>query len=160
MCARLLVCLCARACTACVNERCVRRVAVRALASHRGDLRYQKLGLRRALRSRARGCGRCHRPGSRASAAGVTWTRRTDKAQWAGRYAHTSVVDAAGALYVIGGQSLDGAGPSRFQDVWASTDGGARPDYVEGVVGGVLEGYYRGTGWVLKGVLRGYLGGT
>jgi hypothetical protein len=70
------------------------------------------------------------------------------------------VVDAAGALYVIGGQSLDGAGPSRFQDVWASTDGGARPDYVEGVVGGVLEGYYRGTGWVLKGVLRGYLGGT
>jgi hypothetical protein len=31
------------------------------------------------------------------------------------------VIDAAGAIYVIGGN--DGGGS--FQDVWASTDGGA-----------------------------------
>ncbi len=32
------------------------------------------------------------------------------------------MVDAAGAIYVIGGS---GSGYSTFQDVWASTDGGA-----------------------------------
>ncbi len=56
------------------------------------------------------------------SAAGVTWTSRTLAAQWAGRYAHTSVIDAAGAIYVIGGRD----GGTYFQDVWVSTDGGAR----------------------------------
>jgi hypothetical protein len=40
------------------------------------------------------------------------------------------VIDAAGAIYVIGGY-LD-VGVTIFQDVWASTDGGARPDYVGG----------------------------
>ncbi len=54
------------------------------------------------------------------------------------------MVDAAGAIYVIGG----GAFGAWFQDVWASTDKGARPDAVEGVVGGVLEG---GTPGVLRG---------
>ena len=38
-------------------------------------------------------------------------------APWAARRYHTSVVDAAGAIYVIGGL---------YNDVWASTDGGAR----------------------------------
>ncbi len=37
------------------------------------------------------------------------------------RYLHTSVIDAAGAIYVIGG-----GGGTFLHDVWASTDGGAR----------------------------------
>jgi hypothetical protein len=67
-------------------------------------------------------------------------------APWAARYEHTSVVDAAGAIYVIGGRSYNGA---FLQDVWASTDGGARPDSGVGMVGG----YYRGVlqGAVLQG---------
>jgi hypothetical protein len=72
-----------------------------------------------------RGCGRCHRRGSRVGLAGVTWTCRTANAPWAARTQHTSVVDAAGAIYVIGGY-----GYNVFQDVWVSTDGGARPDSV------------------------------
>jgi hypothetical protein len=86
---------------------------------------------------------RCHRPGSRASAAGVTWTCRTANAPWAARCGHTSVVDAAGAIYVIGGNNCNGG---LFNDVWASTDGGARPDSIQGVVGG----YSRGA-WGTKG---------
>jgi hypothetical protein len=58
------------------------------------------------------------------SAAGVTWTCRTASAPWAARDGHTSVVDAAGAIYVIGGST--GYGGTNFQDVWVSTDGGAR----------------------------------
>ncbi len=88
---------------------------------------------------------RCHRPGSHALAAGVTWTSRTLKAEWAARYSvrwrHTSVVDAAGAIYVIGG---DGG----FNDVWASTDGGAWPDSFQG---------WRGRG-VDQGGTQGYSG--
>ncbi len=42
------------------------------------------------------------------------------------------MIDAAGAIYVIGGEGYDGTSAgSRFQDVWASTDG-ARPDLVGG----------------------------
>jgi hypothetical protein len=52
--------------------------------------------------------------------AGATWTSRTTSAPWAARSSHTSVIDAAGAIYVLGGQ-----GSTRYQDVWASTDGGA-----------------------------------
>ncbi len=84
-------------------------------------------------RPRARGWAWCHRPGSRSSAAGVTWTSRTTSAPWAARLWHTSVIDAAGAIYVIGG--YDGG----LQDVWASTDGGAPPDSVKGVGGGLLK---------------------
>jgi hypothetical protein len=54
-------------------------------------------------------------------AAGVTWTSRTPSASWAARYGHTSVIDAAGAIYVIGGNS----GTTYYKDVWVSTDGGA-----------------------------------
>ncbi len=42
------------------------------------------------------------------------------------------MVDAAGAIYVIGGY-----GGTFFADVWVSTDGGARA----GLRRGVLEGY-------------------
>jgi hypothetical protein len=51
------------------------------------------------------------------------------------------VVDAAGAIYVIGG-----GGNTLFADVWASTDGGARAGLGPR---GYSMGYYRG-----------YLGGT
>ena len=52
----------------------------------------------------------------------MTWTCRTANAPWAARWYHTTVIDAAGAIYVIGGGGQFG----RFlQDVWASTDGGA-----------------------------------
>ncbi len=91
-----------------------------------------------------------------ASAAGRTFTSRTLKAGWAGRYGHTSVVDAFGAIYVLGS-----GGDTYFRDVWASTDGGARPDSVNDVVG-VLEGYsggtqgqYRGTEEYSRGVPQG-----
>jgi hypothetical protein len=87
---------------------------------------------------RARRCVRCHLASLRASAAGVTWTSRTANAEWAARVGHTSVIDALGAIYVIGGY-----GDTGYQDVWASTDGGARRDYVTGR-SGVLVGYSRG----------------
>ncbi len=79
---------------------------------------------------------------------------------------HTSVIDTAGAIYVIGGYD----GTIYFNGVWASTDGGARPVSVGGRSGGTLGGYYGGTkgySWVLKrycsgysGVLQGVLVGT
>ena len=55
----------------------------------------------------------------------MTWTSRTASAPWAARLAHTSVVDAAGAIYVIGGYSDLGTFGILFHDVWVSTDGGA-----------------------------------
>jgi hypothetical protein len=55
------------------------------------------------------------------------------------------VVDAAGAIYVIGGFS----GITYYNDVWACTDGGAGPESVGGgrvgELGGYYGGYYRGT---------------
>ncbi len=53
-------------------------------------------------------------------AAGVSWASRTPSAPWAARGFHTSVIDAAGAIYVIGG-----LGSTYYHDVWVSTDGGA-----------------------------------
>ncbi len=79
--------------------------------------------------------------------AGITFTNRTLKAEWAEREGLTSVVDAAGAIYVIGGSG--DTDYAFFQDVWASTDGGARPDSV--------QGRSAGTGWystVVKECLR------
>ncbi len=88
--------------------------------------------------------------------AGATWTSRTTSAPWAARDAHTSVIDAAGAIYVIGGYS----GGGTYRDVWASTDGGADRTRA-GWLGGrerVLKGttgVRRCTIGVLR-VLRGY----
>ncbi len=53
------------------------------------------------------------------------------------------MIDAAGAIYVIGGK---GGGTTYFNDVWASTDGGA------GRTRRVVGGY-----WDAKGA-RGVLG--
>jgi hypothetical protein len=90
---------------------------------------------------------RLHAPVSRAVAAGITWTSRTANAQWAARYSHTTVIDAAGAIYVIGGYAWNYV-DTFYQDVWASTNGGERPDAVEGFPGGttgVLRGTRRGS---------------
>ncbi len=84
------------------------------------------------------------------SAAGVTWTSRTASAGWAARAYHTSVVDAAGAIFVIGGGGFTGYGGTFFQDVWASTDGGAQARLGQ-------RGRSVGTRGVLRGT-RGYLG--
>ncbi len=100
----------------CVANVCVRRGSVRALSPHGGDRRYLRLDPQRAG----------HRPMSRALAAGVTWTCQTSNAKWVSRVQHTSVIDAAGAIYVIGGGGVLVNGISgTFHDVWASTDGGA-----------------------------------
>ncbi len=65
----------------------------------------------------------------------MTWTSRTTSAPWAGRFDHTSVIDGAGAIYVIGG--LGNGGVSK--EVWVSTNAGARPDS-RGVLGGFSMG--------------------
>ncbi len=71
------------------------------------------------------------------------------------------MIDAAGAIYVLGGYSFSGtSGTTLYNDVWVSTDGGAPPDSGKGGGRGVLKGdsrrgtrgYLRGT----SGVLRGY----
>ncbi len=41
-------------------------------------------------------------------------------APWAARESHASVVDAAGAIYVLGGE-----GKTVYHDVWVSTGKGA-----------------------------------
>jgi hypothetical protein len=73
-------------------------------------------------------CLRLVRPaGCRArSAAGVTWITRTANAPWAARLRHTSMIDAASVIYVIGGLGGTTSG-TVLNDVWASTDGGADP---------------------------------
>jgi hypothetical protein len=53
------------------------------------------------------------------------------------------VIDAAGAIYVIGGV---GSGSTYFNDVWGSTDGGGTG------LGGVGIGFVKG----YSGVSRGY----
>jgi hypothetical protein len=52
------------------------------------------------------------------------------------------VVDADSAIYVIGGSGWDGnSDPVDLQDVWASTDGGARQARSRGVGGGYSRVY-------------------
>jgi hypothetical protein len=59
---------------------------------------------------------------SRVVAAGATWRLVIASAPWAARLGHTSVIDAAGAIYVIGG--VNDRDRTDFKDVWVSTDGG------------------------------------
>ncbi len=68
------------------------------------------------------------------------------------------MVDAAGAIYVIGGYDNAGTGLIYYHDVWVSSDGGARLDSVRGWSGGfkgVLKGYSV-VPWGTTGVLQGY----
>ncbi len=81
-------------------------------------------------------------------AAGVTWTRVSASAPWAARRGHTSVIDAAGAIYVLGGRS--GGFSTYYNDVWKSIDGGAHRTRAGAVE--VLPGVLGGT----RGVLAGY----
>jgi hypothetical protein len=113
-----------------VANVCVRRGAVCGLSWRGGDVRQLLLGPTSAF------------------AVGVTWTSRTMTAPWAARHSHTSVVDAAGAIYVIGGIDIY-SGDTDFNDVWLSTHGGARPDVESGRV--MPQG-------VMQGVLGRYLG--
>ncbi len=58
-------------------------------------------------------------------------------APWAVRRSHTSVIDAAGAIYVLGG--TDDVTPYvYFNDVWVSPDKGADPTWAG--TRGALEG--------------------
>ena len=50
--------------------------------------------------------------------------RVTEHAPWAAREGHTSVIDATGAIYVLGGMGSRAAGFKDLNDVWRSTDGG------------------------------------
>ncbi len=53
-------------------------------------------------------------------AAGLAWTAVTGEAPWAARYLLTSVIDAAGNIFVLGG----GDDSNYFNDVWQSTNQG------------------------------------
>jgi hypothetical protein len=127
---------CACVCV-CGTTVCVRLGAEWALRDH-AVLIARPAAARAWLRSGATGRGVAR------LVAGRTFSNRTLKAEWAARYGHTSVIDAvSGAIYVIGGSG----GSTFLQDVWASTDGGARPDSVGG----------SGVHWVgTTGVLQGY----
>ncbi len=131
---------------------CARRVAVRALSWHGSDLRHLSIG---AGQPRVRVCVGAIRPVAYV-AAGVSWTLLIASAPWAGRACHTTVIDAAGAIYVIGGASDSNHNITWYHDVWVSTDGGGHRTRA-GVVGGVSPGgYYWGTRWYGTGVLQGY----
>ncbi len=65
------------------------------------------------------------------------------------------MIDAAGAIYVLGGVGNDG-----YKDVWVSTNGGARAGLRRG---GGRRVHWAGTQGVLrgtKGELRGTIAGT
>ncbi len=147
LCERMFVCLCAsielhlRARVCCERVRAPRGCMRPATAWRRLAVIIARPAPRVGGRARVVAV-RCHRPGSRALAAGVTWTCRTASAEWAARWFHTSVVDAAGAIYVIGGNY----GNTNFHDVWASTDGGARAGL--GREGNGQGGTRGGTRWV------------
>jgi hypothetical protein len=82
---------------------------------------------------------------SASAATGITWTSRTTGAPWAARSDHTSVIDAFGAIYVIGGIGRDYPDYTYYRDVWASTD--EVPNRTRskrdcrGVIEGVVKGY-------------------
>ncbi len=59
------------------------------------------------------------------------------------------MIDAAGAIYVIGG--YNGGFADYYEDVWVSTDGGAQPDSVGGVGRGMHQGDVVGITRVLQG---------
>jgi hypothetical protein len=54
-------------------------------------------------------------------AAGATWGRVTNYVLWEARSGHTTVIDAAGIMYLMGGFN----GTSFFNDMWISTNKGA-----------------------------------
>ena len=66
--------------------------------------------------------------GSPTLPAGASWQYvvNSGNASWDARSRHTSVIDAAGTIYVIGGYSGYARGSeTNYNDVWKSSDGGA-----------------------------------
>ena len=53
-------------------------------------------------------------------AAGATWAVMNEAAAWGRRFDHTTVIDATGAIYVLGGRGNF----KYFNDVWRGTAGG------------------------------------
>ena len=66
------------------------------------------------------------------------------------------MVDATGAIYVIGGEGVGSYTLTNYQDVWASTDGGARAGLV--LRRGMVGVYYQGVLLWYSGVLGGSIG--
>ncbi len=162
---RVCVCLCVSVCgCACVAAsmvvlRLTVRVCVGAVVARRGRAVLIARPAAPACACALLRFGAIGRVDARL-AAGVTWTSRTTSAPWAARYAHTSVIDAAGTIYVIGGRGGVGI---YYNDVWASMDGGVRPDSVGGGWSwGTPRGYYRGTQGYdrVLGGSKGFLGDT
>jgi hypothetical protein len=60
-------------------------------------------------------------------AAGATWGRVTNYALWEARAGHTTVIDAAGIMYLMGGLNdfNDKSFAAFFNDMWISTNKGA-----------------------------------
>ncbi len=54
----------------------------------------------------------------RPRAAGATWTCLLAHAPWAARAFHTTVIDAAGNIYLMGGGSGAANNPTIYNDVW------------------------------------------
>jgi hypothetical protein len=61
---------------------------------------------------------------------------------------HTTVIDAAGAMYLIGGSN---GGATLYNDVWSSADKGANRTQ-----GGYYRGYSKGNLKGTEGVRTGY----
>ena len=75
-------------------------------------------------------------------ATGVTWSLVTSNAPWAARCMHTTVIDAAGTMYLIGGQSYTGY----LNDVWSSANKG-----VNRTQRGTQGSTHKGTLVILRG---------
>ena len=71
-------------------------------------------------------------------AAGATWNCLTPNAPWAIRRGHSTVIDAGGNIYLMGGYTGNGGEGTNVNDVWVSTDKGAdrtRAGYLKGTKG-------------------------
>ncbi len=88
-----------------------------------------------------------HRPVAARLAAGITWTNPTPSAPWGSRVEHTSVIDAAGAIYVLGGYSYMNRTETFYHDVWQSTDRGADRTRARNGCVEYPRGYQGGTKW-------------
>jgi hypothetical protein len=70
----------------------------------------------------------------------VIWSLVTSDAPWAARYGHTTVIDAAGTMYLIGGYN-----GTSLNDVWSSANKGANRTIANRTIAqGVLKGHSRG----------------
>ncbi len=77
----------------------------------------------------------CHRSVARVGRRGDV-VEPHDQRAVGGRWGHTTAIDAAGAIYVIGGVSYNGGIRTDYSDVWVSTGGGADWTCARGVLRG------------------------